>query len=567
MYINEKLNSLGYYKIESYKNLYYNNINEVSYSDGDIEDVIFEVLNHLPSDKFQREKILEEAIFNWPTKYHFAWERVNILKPIIFNSNDYVLELGGGTGILSEYISNKVHKIVTIEGTLKRAKSISARCKDRDNIDVIVANFLNLDLINLFGENSFDKITLIGVLEYVPKFSNDPYSIDKLLETCNKLIKKDGELIIAIENKLGLKYLLGYDEDHHAKQYYGIQSLYKKDEATTFTKAVLNSKLKSVNFSSIGYYFPFPDYKLPNVIIKDCDSLYTEKGAGLITTLLYNTKSSNYSGKGLNRVHEGRVLENFISSKSLDLISNSFLIVATKTSKRKEYEPFAMYFSTNRRYPYASEIKFFDNQNSIEIIKEWYGKKTNSSVLNLVSEGKLDIGFVDGNNVDHVLHNFYVLNEKEKFIGLFKDWLSFLSSRIDEFENYAFDMLPFNTLVDNDGNFYFIDIKEWQTSQPLSISQTVTRYVIGNKEIFEWLLSIKKDKMNEFINEVLKKFNLPLLNSSETDYLKDLNVFLETSVHRKSHIIKNLGVNNKKKITLIRKIVPQRIVKLIKNKL
>lgn len=567
MEIKKKLNALGYSETDPFKNLYYNKEDEVSYSDGEIEDSIFNILNQLPPNKLQRHNKLEEEIINWPTKYHFTWERVNILKPIVFNKTDHVLELGGGTGILTEYISDRVEKLITIEGTLNRARSIAARCKNHDNLDIIVANFLHMDMMNLFGENSFDKITLIGVLEYVPKFSNGSSSIEILLKICNKLLKTDGELIIAIENKLGLKYLLGYQEDHHAKEYYGLQSLYKYDDATTFSKAELNYKLESVNFSTIDYYFPFPDYKLPNVIIKDCDSIYTNKGEGLISTLLYNTNSRNYSGKELNRVHEGRVLENFISNKSLDLISNSFLIIATKTPKKKDNEPFALYFSTNRRYLYANEIRFFYNQDSIEITKEWYGKKTNYSVLNLANEGTSEPGFVEGKNVDHILHNFYVLNEKEKFTRLFKDWLSFLSSKIDEIENYAFDMLPYNTLVDIDGNFYFIDIKEWQTSRPLSISQTVTRYIISNKKRFEWLLSIKKDKMNVFVDEVLNNFNLPLLNSLETDYLKDLNVFLETSVHRKSYFHKSFKVNKRKKYALIRKIVPQRIVKLIKNKL
>ena len=60
------------------------------------------------------------------------------------------------------------------------------------------------------------KIVLIGVLEYVPKFSKDKKDpINRLLTICNKLLKDNGDLIIAIENKIGLKYLLGWEEDHN----------------------------------------------------------------------------------------------------------------------------------------------------------------------------------------------------------------------------------------------------------------------------------------------------------------------------------------------------------------
>src|SRR5690606_3357562 len=191
----EKLQSIGYSSTEQFKNLYTNTAASISYSDGTIENLIFDRLKSLPENKIERERELEEGIVDWPTKYHFTWERVNILKPLDFNGDERVLELGGGTGVLSEYLCDRVRDVVSIEGTLSRAKSIAARCKYKKNIDVIVADFLELDLVGIFGENSFDKITLIGVMEYVPKFAkeNETDPIINLLKICNKLIKPDGE--------------------------------------------------------------------------------------------------------------------------------------------------------------------------------------------------------------------------------------------------------------------------------------------------------------------------------------------------------------------------------------
>lgn len=565
MNYSQKLNELGYYKEDLYKNIYLNNKKQVAYSDGEIEEVIFNELSKLPKDRFKREIILEEAIVDWPTKYHFTWERVNILKPIDFNTNDRVLELGGGTGILSEYICGKVKELITIEGTLNRAKSISARCKNHNNIDIIVANFLNLDMINLFGENSFDKITLIGVLEYAPKFSDENNPIVNLLNICNKLIKPSGELIIAIENKIGLKYLLGYQEDHNAKVYYGPQSFYKSSDATTFTKAELSAKLLSAKFKNVSYYYPFPDYKLPNVIIKDCKDIYSQQGSNLITTLLYDSKSQNYSGKETLNIHEGRVLANFITDKCLDVISNSFLLIATKEKKEERLEPFVYYFSTNRRYQYANEIKFFKKAESVLVSKLWYGKKTNNNALNLVNEGDLESNFIQGQNVHISLDNFYLLNEKESYNQLFSEWLVFLKSNIEKDINKAFDMMPFNTIIDLNNKFNFIDIDEWQTTEALSISQVVSRYVISNRKHFEWLLSIKKEGANAFINTVLAYFNLPTLKEDAFYILNELNVFLKNDVSRKPYFKKitppKISVTQK----IIRKYVPYRFQKWFKN--
>ncbi|MFK7831984.1 MAG: class I SAM-dependent methyltransferase [Winogradskyella sp.] len=564
MNFNQKLNDLGYLNEGLYKNLYLNNKDQVPYSDGDIEEVIFNELNNLPDDKFKRYRILENAIVDWPTKYHFTWERINILKPINFNTDDSVLELGGGTGILSEYICNKVKKLVTIEGTLNRAKSVAARCKYYNNIDIVVANFLELDMLSLFGENSFDKITLIGVMEYVPKFSDQENPIVNLLKICNKLVKKDGELIIAIENKIGLKYLLGYQEDHNAKAYYGPQSFYKKNDVTTFSRAELTAKLSGANFNSVNYYFPFPDYKLPNVIIKDCEAIYSKQGSNLITNLLYDCQSQNYSGLSTKNIHEGRILANFINDKSLDVISNSFLLIARKQKKEAIIEPFVYYFANNRRYEYANEIRFFKNVNSIKVLKEWYAKATNNNVLNLVNEGKITSDFIEGNNVHINLDNYYLLNDKEAYNKLFADWLVFLKRTIEKQSINAFDMMPFNTIVDLNNELRFIDIDEWQSSKSLSVSQVASRYIISNKIHFEWLLTIKKERTDVFLNDVLTYFKLPILTDEEIYDLEVLNIFLKNNVFRRPYINKKVLSKNSRIQKLIKRYLPYRLQKRLK---
>ena len=374
MNFEERIINLGYSILNPYSRLYVNDKPSILYSDGSVENIILNRLKELPNEALARQDELEKAIIDWPTKYHFSWERVNILKPVEFNSKDNLLELGGGTGIISEFICEKVDKLITIEGTLNRAKSIAERTKNYKNHDIIVADFLDFDLVDLFGENSFEKIVLIGVLEYVPKFSKDHEidSIERLLKICNKLLKKDGELIIAIENKIGLKYLLGFNEDHNRIPYYGPQSFYKKDDVITFSKVKLKEKLITSGFKGSRFYYPFPDYKLPSVIVKDCDIIRTEDGRNLVSELLYNSKSKNYSGQIGPNLHEGRIISNFIDNDALDLVSNSFLVIAEKIqTAEKEDKPFAFYFSNNRRYKYANEIKFILIENTIKVLKKW----------------------------------------------------------------------------------------------------------------------------------------------------------------------------------------------------
>ena len=143
--MNNKIKELGFEKLVEFNNIYVNN-NDIKYSDGDIEKTILNILKKECGKTDNVFPLLEDHIEDWATEYHLSWVRQNILKPIDFKKEDVVLELGGGTGVISEYVVKRVQKLITVEGTEIRAKSISTRCQKHDNLDIIVANFLNLDL-------------------------------------------------------------------------------------------------------------------------------------------------------------------------------------------------------------------------------------------------------------------------------------------------------------------------------------------------------------------------------------------------------------------------------------
>ena len=568
MNFKERIFDLGYSAQNPYKKLYISDKPSILYSDGDSENVIFNTIKDLPVEHHARHDKLEEAIKDWPTKYHFAWERVNILKPVEFNTNDSALELGGGTGIISEYICPKVDNLITIEGTLTRAKSIVERTKNHKNNSVIVADFLELDLIHLFGENSFDKILLIGVLEYAPKFAKefDTDPIESLLKTCNKLLKKDGQLIIAIENKIGLKYLLGFNEDHNRTPYYGIQSFYKKDETITFSKVKLKNKLSDTGFKGSNFYYPFPDYKLPSVIIKDCDIMKSNEGRNLIASLLYNSKSQNYSGQNGPNLQEGRILKNFMDNDSLDIISNSFLVIAERTqSEEKQDTPFAFYFSNNRRYKYANEIKFIFHENTIKVLKKWFGNKTSENILNLVVNGETEIDFVHGRNLDILLDTYYLLNEKENYNNLFLKWIKFVEPQIPASGTNKFDIMPFNTLIEDNDTYKLIDTNEWETSKPLTLNQLVGKYVLREKRHFKWLLESNDIDDLLLINKTLIHFGLTELSMLEYLDLKEINEFISTNISRKKYKTSVSKPTNDSLKSKVKKMIPNRLKNKIKQ--
>ena len=162
-------------------------------------------------------------------------------------------------------------------------------------------------------EKKYDVITLIGVFEYACSYidSEQPYA--EFLEIIKKHLTKDGRLILAIENKFGLKYWAGCREDHIATFFGGIEGYAKDSYVRTFSKNELAHMLEQAGFSEHTFYYPYPDYKLPEKIFSD-EYLPHE-----------NELNVNHRNFDRNRV---RLFDELIRAEMYPEFSNSFLIVA-----------------------------------------------------------------------------------------------------------------------------------------------------------------------------------------------------------------------------------------------
>ena len=87
----------------------------------------------------------------------------NIAKKIVLslalNSEDYVFEIGAGKGILTKYIVSKVHHVLVVEIDKNLAQNLKTGFKNQSNFQLIEANFLNLELDDIFlGEQSWKVV-------------------------------------------------------------------------------------------------------------------------------------------------------------------------------------------------------------------------------------------------------------------------------------------------------------------------------------------------------------------------------------------------------------------------
>lgn len=281
------------------------------YSDGDVEDEILEI--------FKTQKDVTRVLKNdnrWPVLYHLSPERNNLLEWYPFDKTASLLEIGAGCGALTGLFCEKTGKVLAVELSKRRAEIISHRCRRFGNLEIIAGNLKDIKF-----KKKFHYVTLIGVLEYADSFIEEKEPHATLLKIVCGMLRKEGKLLLAIENKFGLKYFAGAKEDHTGQLYSGIEGYIANENVKTFGKEELKELLAATGFTESKFYYPYPDYKFPTEI-------FSEDYLPEINHNLFN--SPNYDIDRLNLFNERLALLNIIKNKHFDFFSNSFLVIASK---------------------------------------------------------------------------------------------------------------------------------------------------------------------------------------------------------------------------------------------
>lgn len=283
------------------------------YNEGDdVEDLILETVKKT-TDYKEYEQVIEKDS-RWPVLYHLARQRENIIAPMDIKETDCVLEIGAGMGAVTGAIACRCKKVDCIELSERRSLANAYRNRNYDNIKIYVGNFQDIEI-----KEKYDVITLVGVFEYAGYYiSSDSPFID-FLKNIKGMLKENGKLYIAIENKLGLKYFAGCAEDHLGKPFVGIEGYSKEDHVQTFTKSQLEKMLTETGYNDIYFYYPYPDYKLPLEIYSD-DCLPGKDAQFPIQV--------NYDINRLYLFDEKKVYESLAGCEELKVLANSFLIEA-----------------------------------------------------------------------------------------------------------------------------------------------------------------------------------------------------------------------------------------------
>ena len=225
------------------------------------------------------------------------------------------LEIAAGPGAIAGALCEKGRQVTVIDLSKKRCLINAYRHKDWDNLHFLVGNFQDIEPKLT---EQYDLITLIGVFEYA-QFSiqsEDPF-VD-YLKRIRTHLAPGGRLVIAIENRIGLKYWAGATEDHTGIYFEGLEGYPTTNYVRTFSKPELEQVIRMAGLSSMEFYYPYPDYKFPERIYSDA---YLPKKGEL------NRNRQNFDRERIQLFSEERVYDTLIESGLFPQFSNSFLVV------------------------------------------------------------------------------------------------------------------------------------------------------------------------------------------------------------------------------------------------
>jgi 2-polyprenyl-3-methyl-5-hydroxy-6-metoxy-1,4-benzoquinol methylase len=310
--LTEKLRADGGHMVEKVGSVsmnysYYSG--EDRYSDGDVEDEILEIVKAQDSYRYT-----DSRFNNWAILYHLSRQRENIAVPMEIDKTASVLEIGAGMGAVTGALAEKAGKVTCVELSKRRSLVNAYRHRDMDNIEIYIGNFQDVKL-----EEQFDVITLIGVLEYANYYIQAEEPAKAFLNQIKGLLKPDGKLYIAIENRLGMKYFAGYNEDHLAKPFVGIEG-YEDSQVKTYSYSELKRLLTETGYMKQSFMFPFPDYKLPQLIVDE---------EHVSTADINFSSRCNFDDMATETFSQLKAFKSLKGDEEIKYFANSFLVEAS----------------------------------------------------------------------------------------------------------------------------------------------------------------------------------------------------------------------------------------------
>lgn len=275
-----------------------------------LQDMV--ILHYLRKNEPEEYDAVLREDSRWNVQYHLSPMRMSLINWYPFKENAEVLEIGGAFGELTHILCQKCAYVTCVEREPIRVQGIMQRCRWYSNLDVYQCDFKDFHT-----DRKYDYILAVGILESQDIASKNPCDYAKIITYLGSFLKQEGKLLVACENRMGIRYLCGAKDGKTGIPFDGVNQYPEEEGLRGFTKQELETILDKAGIFSYKFYYPLPDYKMPQVV-------YAEKS--LPRDSVRDRVIPYYEDKQSLLASELDMLDFCIQSKCLDSLSNSFFV-------------------------------------------------------------------------------------------------------------------------------------------------------------------------------------------------------------------------------------------------
>lgn len=485
------------------------------YCDGAVEDELLEIVQGY--SRVEYPQIIEQRR-SWPILYHLSPLRENIVEWIPMEKDAKVLEVGSGCGAITGALARKAGSVTCVDLSRKRSLINAHRHSECGNVTIHVGNFKDIEA-DL--PRDYDYICLIGVFEYGKSYIGGPEPYADFLRILQAHLKEGGRIIIAIENKYGMKYFSGCQEDHLGKYFAGIENYEDGGGVRTFSRNGLERIFQQCGVEECHFYYPYPDYKFMTTLYSDAHL----PGKGELTNNL-----RNFDRDRMLLFSEKAAFDGVVEDALFPVFSNSYMAVlgggfpieytrysndrAAEYAIRTEIGRDTDNRNYVRKYPLTAQAGEHVRKmaSACEKLKNKYqGSRLEINQCRLVEEGEDlygEFAFVEGTPLSEYMDQCLEKDDLEGFHNLFREYVERISYNSD-WPLTDYDLIFSNILVKGD-TWTVIDY-EWTFERAVSAKETAFRaiycYLMENekREKLGLDLVMKELEMTETEAEVCRK--------------------------------------------------------------
>ena len=381
-------------------------------------------------------------------------EHINVLRPQSLLAFDFsnittALEISNDYGNVCRALAENIDVVESIKTNASAARATAYRCADLVNVGIINAG---LDDINI-PDKYYDLI----VLSDIELIADDKKTTVKLISRLSDALTANGLLVLNVQNPQPISAWFNQEQSIPYAGLYGTLS-------NRLDQSEWIELLDGAGLSSNTQHCVLPNSHHPRTLLsKD----YTESNPGAVNHFY----GAGFTGS--SKVNEYLLFRELSKTRNLYELCDSYLIIASRSEEPVSsfYNSDFSHFSSPGRRPEWRTITNKSNGSDVVNKQALFAQESKLTASNSGITLAQDLepqNYQIGQSLAGLwLESLVHQNSSDTFCQHIKDYSNWLESNADKYQSALYDLLPFNLIVDQQGEYQVID-PEWHIETGVS---------------------------------------------------------------------------------------------------